>query len=210
MLCVAFPRRRHPGRPPRRVPLHRKRVRVPAGVPRGVAAPGDPPALVRGPRRLLPFPATGRDLRQAGHRIDPRACIPCSREGQDRTAFSDHTVTVPVAAGACRNAQPGGAEPALLGLAGRKLPPKMLRATSLVTCCGAGNVAALQNALISQGRSRNLRKIPFVLRVTGGTPSRPDPLSTAAPALPRPCRRVPSPEPSSRGRSRRRCWSCRD
>ena len=89
LLCT--PRRRLPGRPPRRVPLHRKRVRVPAGVPRGVAAPGDPPALVRGPRRLLPFPATGRDLRQAGHRIDPRACIPCSRgRARSNGTFGPH------------------------------------------------------------------------------------------------------------------------
>ena len=36
----------------------------------------------------------------------------------------------------------------------------------LVTCCGAGNVAALQNALISQGRSRNLRNIPSLLGVS--------------------------------------------
>ena len=122
-LSARSPGRRDPGCPSRRVPVLGERIRVPAGVPGGGAAQGHPPAPLCGQRGVLPFESFGHDLRQTGRRFDPCTRVSPGWKGQDRTSFSDHTVPVHAPGGRCGDAQPGVAEPDVLELAGRRVPP---------------------------------------------------------------------------------------
>ena len=75
-----LPRRRHPGRPPRRLCALGEHRHLPAGAP-----PGDPETRPAGPalygqRRELSLPTSGAGVCEAGHRLDP--CPPVPPPGQ--------------------------------------------------------------------------------------------------------------------------------
>ena len=72
----------------------------------------------------------------------------CSSRSLAPSSAADRIVTAPVSSVAV--ALPPASTPTIC-CNGNWVSPEMLRATSLVTCCGAGNVAALQKTLISQG-----------------------------------------------------------